>query len=68
MAQLKRVFWFEILKPLERRIGSLVSGGLIAYGVSVDHANSVGLGAAALLGVAVDLFASYQDRKRQAQK
>lgn len=54
----------EIIKPLSRRVGTAVGAFLVGLGVAQDVATVIAAGAAALVGVVVDLVRSHTERKK----
>jgi len=55
----------DIVGPIARRVGTLVGGALAGLGLSGDHVNAVAAGAAALVGIGVDLALIYYRNKRR---
>lgn len=53
----------NILKPAITRTGTMISGMLIGYGVSTDHANAIAIGGVSLVLVAIDFGFSWLSRK-----
>jgi len=53
---MKPIFMEHILYPLCGRIGTFAAGTLLTYGVSVEHADAIGLGIGAALLVVCDLL------------
>lgn len=51
-----KMIFDEVMKPISRRIGSLLAGALIAHGVDAGLTDQIVIGALALLGVASDLI------------
>lgn len=52
----------EIVKPLGRRLGTLVAGGLLTIGATQDVASQVELCIPALLALLADLILSHRGR------
>lgn len=56
MVQLEmNTFVKNVLEPLVGRIGTFIGGVLLTYGVGVEHANLIGMGAASAIFVSIDL-------------
>lgn len=49
----------DIVGPIARRVGTFVGGALGGLGLASDHVNAVAAGAAALVGIGVDLALIY---------
>lgn len=46
----------HFIEPLQRRLGSLVAGGLVGYGIEAQSSNAIGVGIAAGFAVLADLL------------
>lgn len=53
----------EILKPLSRRVGTMLGTAFVSLGVPSGETDIITAGAVALLGVLIDLGASHYNRK-----
>lgn len=61
---MKRMIVNEVLKPLARRLGSVIAGGLLALGATQDLASQVELCVPAALALLADLILSHMNRVR----
>lgn len=53
----------EFVKPMLRRVGSMVAGAILVLGATPGQIGEVEAAVVALLTVALDLFLSYRNRK-----
>lgn len=63
---MKKFILKELLKPTLRRLGSMIAGALVTYGVAEDAAVAIQTGAVAALAVAIDLAMSYMERNNES--
>lgn len=56
----------NLIWPLAGRLGSILGGALIPYGVHAESAETVAIGVIGVLLVAVDLVGSYVSRRTLA--
>lgn len=54
----------NIVKPLVRRVGSVVAGGLVTWGATAEQAAQIETAVGALALIAVDLWLSNLDKKK----
>jgi hypothetical protein len=54
----------ELVKPLLRRLGSLIAGALVSIGFATEQAVAFETALIALLMLTVDLVLSHMDRKK----
>lgn len=52
----------DLLKPVSRRIGTAIAGGLVALGATQPLAEQVELVVPALIAFVADLILSYRER------
>lgn len=58
----------NLLLPSLTRLGTIVAGGLIGYGVSAEHTDNIVLGGISIVLVGIDFAFSYVRRKVTERK
>lgn len=54
----------NVIQPLAVRLGTAATGFLVGQGINAQHADSIGIGVAAVLLVGCDLLASWLRRRQ----